>query len=644
MLEDKDYDSTWTESEGEPDQEPEPEQEQPQDKGAMLLGNAEDHRETGSGPAEKRKFLDYDKPYRSRNKRAAKDLQRYRHGYPDLSDKRNDDVNFRFYTNKMSCWPDDWTIEEMITDWRGNYDLLERNHSYIQWLFPLREPGMNWHAKELTRSEIKLFRENKDVKRRLIKAYRMMLDFYGIELVNQKSGEVKRARHWKDRFYNLNLHTHNNLRITRILKCLGEMGFEHYQAPLVKFFLTETLINKQLPRVKESVLDYFLYTIRSKSERRKLILYAQQHYRPLVGFVWGPPKGTEQRFSHILEELKKEEVNVQEPASEEASDEDMPAEDEIKRAPSEAAEGSNLKLGSLTNQRSSDSMEKSANCVKDSEERSEDHIETRTLDAATSQEQCSAEEKSHGDRKSPVSENKSDQNGNIEKQTECEEEVVAEGSKPNIEEQVQGSDVLKNCETEHKEKTEDDLEKLEGQLPVMASEATRLKETDWEGKLPPSIEPEPVTSEEDKPTAERKIRIEVAGETDETTEGGLATTEEDNLATEGSKIGNTGTTETNEIAHSHPVTREEDKCVKEEDMITFPVMGGQKNVSTEIHEGQNKSVSKRKIQSSTKDEGEHVEDMEIQEASLPSTIEVVKDSGEKGGEMEEDDVPMEDGQ
>lgn len=83
---------------------------------------------------------------------------------------------------------------------------------------------------------------------------------------------------------------HNNLRITRILKSLGELGFEHFQAPLVRFFLEETLVRKTLSAVKRSVLDYFLFAVRDKRERRKLVRFAFQHFEPKDKFVWCPRK------------------------------------------------------------------------------------------------------------------------------------------------------------------------------------------------------------------------------------------------------------------------------------------------------------------------------------------------------------------
>lgn len=93
---------------------------------------------------------------------------------------------------------------------------------------------------------------------------------------------------------------HNNLRITRILKSLGELGFEHYQAPLVHFFLEETLVKKNLSSVKRSVLDYFLFAVRNKRKRRELISYAFQHFEPKDKFVWCPRR-IQKRFKKRAE-------------------------------------------------------------------------------------------------------------------------------------------------------------------------------------------------------------------------------------------------------------------------------------------------------------------------------------------------------
>lgn len=45
-----------------------------------------------------------------------------------------------------------------------------------------------------------------------------------------------------------------------------------------------------IPNIKQSALEYFVYTIRDRRERRKLLRFAQKHYTPSENFIWGPPK------------------------------------------------------------------------------------------------------------------------------------------------------------------------------------------------------------------------------------------------------------------------------------------------------------------------------------------------------------------
>ncbi|XP_074699532.1 opioid growth factor receptor isoform X3 [Strix aluco] len=283
------YDSTWEE---EDDDEEEDGGDEGEPEGAEAAAE-EEPEDAGEQPAPSWAL---DRPQAQfssrRNWNAAKDLQRYRRGYPGLIESENEEEeemwNLSFYKNEICFLPQGLHIENLLESWWDNYEVLEENHSYIQWLFPLREHGMNWRAKPLTCQEIQAFKKSKEVMRRFIRAYQLMLRFYGIILINEATGELKRAENWAERFKNLNRFSHNNLRITRILKCLGEMGYEDYQVHLVKFFLTETLVKETLPNVRRSALDYFLFTIRSKQKRRELVHYAWQHFKPRGSFVWGP--------------------------------------------------------------------------------------------------------------------------------------------------------------------------------------------------------------------------------------------------------------------------------------------------------------------------------------------------------------------
>ncbi|KAF3855883.1 hypothetical protein F7725_016606 [Dissostichus mawsoni] len=202
----------------------------------------------------------------------------------------DDQPNLKFHLGLMRSVPDDAFIKDFHNEWYRDYNRLESEHSYIQWLFPLQEPGMNYQARTLTKDEIKDIRQSSLALENLLESYKLMLDFYGIKLLNEQTGELTRALNWKARFNNLNSHTHNNLRITRILKCLGTLGYPHYQAPLVNFFLEETLVNGELPHIKDSVLSYFVFAVLDKRQRRSLIKFAYLNYDRKDEFVWCPKK------------------------------------------------------------------------------------------------------------------------------------------------------------------------------------------------------------------------------------------------------------------------------------------------------------------------------------------------------------------
>lgn len=200
----EDCDSTWeTDSGGDEEQGDEDEEADKdgfEDSGAEELGSEV----TDSSQNDSNALEQNIKPKRSFY--AARDLYKYRHQYPqNFKDLRcqNDLCNLRFYMNKIPFKPDGVYIEDILNKWKSDYDKLEHNHTYIQWLFPLREQGLNFYAKELTSYEIEEFKKTKEATKRFIMAYKIMLDFFGLKLVD-KNGNVSRAANWQDRFHHLN--------------------------------------------------------------------------------------------------------------------------------------------------------------------------------------------------------------------------------------------------------------------------------------------------------------------------------------------------------------------------------------------------------------------------------------------------------
>jgi hypothetical protein len=84
-----------------------------------------------------------------------RDIREFLDGYPEHLDDRKLNANLRFYRNERRCRPDNLLIDEIheqcvrhLLDvglkqsayaefpfrWKGDYETLEWNHGFIQWL------------------------------------------------------------------------------------------------------------------------------------------------------------------------------------------------------------------------------------------------------------------------------------------------------------------------------------------------------------------------------------------------------------------------------------------------------------------------------------------------------------------------------
>jgi len=118
------------------------------------------------------------------------------------------------------------------------------DHSYIQWIFPNKYQSMfNNESKPLKDPEIDIFIRNVDLSLTYIECYEMMLDFYGMRLLNKRTGKLGRSlkpypNDYKTRYYEA-VCGHNCLRIRRILTSLNNLGFRKYAMELVNFLKQE---------------------------------------------------------------------------------------------------------------------------------------------------------------------------------------------------------------------------------------------------------------------------------------------------------------------------------------------------------------------------------------------------------------------
>ena len=112
---------------------------------------------------------------------------------------------------------------------RFSVEMLEHEHDFIQWLFPLRSPSpVNPEAPTVSERDLAQFRANDVLRIRLRQSFELMLDFYGLVLKNRDGNlTVERADTFARRAESwLTPGNHNFLRITRVLKSLTILGQE----------------------------------------------------------------------------------------------------------------------------------------------------------------------------------------------------------------------------------------------------------------------------------------------------------------------------------------------------------------------------------------------------------------------------------
>ncbi|KAF7314349.1 OGFr-N domain-containing protein [Mycena kentingensis (nom. inval.)] len=197
------------------------------------------------------------------------DVLEFLRGYPRGGNSPNSKANAEFYSNTHRCQPDNLLVEEIHTRWAGDYNKLERKHGFIQWLFPIREHGMNYESQPLQPHEIDTIKGDPDALKRLLASYRLMLDFYGMRLLSEETGALDRSEGYESRYENLVYSGHNYLRISRILKCLSEFGFERLNAGFLLHVLVEQSENGQLKarQLCSSMDRWWANCIRNDEER-----------------------------------------------------------------------------------------------------------------------------------------------------------------------------------------------------------------------------------------------------------------------------------------------------------------------------------------------------------------------------------------
>jgi hypothetical protein len=101
---------------------------------------------------------------------------------------------------------------------------LEKNHTYIQWLFPLQEKSREVPSSPVISDfQVNEFKNNREVRNVFIDVIEMMMEFYGLHI---SAFEIEKGNNWEERSKNwLTSKNHNFLRLTRIMKSLMLLGY-----------------------------------------------------------------------------------------------------------------------------------------------------------------------------------------------------------------------------------------------------------------------------------------------------------------------------------------------------------------------------------------------------------------------------------
>lgn len=138
-----------------------------------------------------------------------------------------------------------FSVTEFHNKFYQDYANLEKMHDYIQWIFPsFRKSEFKTEAPPISKAEHQKLLTSFEACYNFVVNYIIILDFYGFGLVS-RTGDLTLLENYNERFLNLKKHTHNNLRISRILTSLNIMGMNSFAKKLIEA-LRDLIKNKTL--------------------------------------------------------------------------------------------------------------------------------------------------------------------------------------------------------------------------------------------------------------------------------------------------------------------------------------------------------------------------------------------------------------
>ncbi|GAA5849593.1 hypothetical protein JCM5353_001893 [Sporobolomyces roseus] len=270
-----------------------------------------------------------------------RDIHAFLHSYPTQRSSPSNTANLDFYQGRIAARPSRNKVTQLQDELRGNWQELEHSHSFVQWLFPIREQGVNYQAQPLEVHEITQLKADPEAMERLIESYRIMLAFYGLRLVNPETGELSledstpapSPSSYLRRFQNLERNSHNFLRITRILKCLNEFGFPQHPPSFLLYILSLQSTHEYLKSsgLVRSMDGYWKWCIRDEEDREFVL-------DKIEGVRKRGEKWSEEEYSEWVEK-RAGDRNVPEESASKGKEEEAKTESEEDRNEEKVHEG-----------------------------------------------------------------------------------------------------------------------------------------------------------------------------------------------------------------------------------------------------------------------------------------------------------------
>ena len=126
-------------------------------------------------------------------------------------------------------------VGETIDDiFKMSMNELEKDHCYIQWLFPLPEKSKAVPtAPVLCEADIQDFKSDESLQMKMAKATMKMLSFYGLTINGGDESLIVKGSNWEERSKEwITPRNHNFLRLTRMIRSLKLCGMETWAKAL----------------------------------------------------------------------------------------------------------------------------------------------------------------------------------------------------------------------------------------------------------------------------------------------------------------------------------------------------------------------------------------------------------------------------